>query len=924
MVTKRRPTQQKKPKASPKTTVKIRTGKFSDIRGEANIAARDIIKNIKTIHQRALTPGEVIEKDLKIEVNELVRGIRAYLERLEQQVANPVTSVPYKGLEAYTLSDAGVFFGRDQAIKDLRKAMKRGRLTVLQAESGAGKTSLLQAGIVPRLIVEEHLAVLIRPQFENPTYAIKKCFIGDLKLTPQLAQMPLVEFLRRVKRIIGGSKALYLILDQFEEFFTKNTLEEDKQAFIHDLAECLNDVSLNVRWVISITADAFGQLGKFEPHIQNPYSNVESLYLLDRQAAEIVIAKPARLRKLHIQAGLVERLLKDLSQPQDELIAPTQVQLVCMAMYDDSIGHKQTLTLAQYEQRGCAEGILRDYIANVLNRYLPQEERTPAYKILEALVTSEKKRILRGKMELETALENRGIPLDIIESTLNHLVNRRLLRRLGDDIEDIQYELVHDYLLNELELNEDLRAIKEAEELLEQGKKNWKKFGLLLNKDMLVLISQQRKQLRLTHEDICLLLMSLAEVKGYEREWRYFLSLARKNEYGHKITNTLVPFLAHENRRLRNPSYKVLWHFVSDCPAPARRQIILENLASRIPVYLSQLILFSAFMLILYNLVWIVSRSQLEKIGWQTIVSLPPNCHSSDTTQRQDINADLSDPRNIIVFSKSPSSICESLDAGSSWVSRSGGLSPDLNVQSVAAYKDLLILLSPKQVFYWNTDKQIWEDLSIPTNAEMEYRSVSIGGNGPEIFIGSSTPKIISIATTKKCWSTIKQHKELDANSKGICWNQMDTSNLSGDLHFLSTNQKYIVANTSDGTWFSEIKAMKWEKQPGLSGPITSFVLHTHSLWDDLLQEGTFLVVLPDRGVQRGTLGNPDLSSNDEWPFPSVNGDNIWDWPLSTRAIAVSQYVFFADTSDSLERYPGWSIFDREWWQIMREQHLAR
>jgi hypothetical protein len=921
MVAKARTKEQKKPggNTSPRTAVKIRTGNFSKIRGEVNIAARDIIKNIQTIYERALTPGEIVEKDLQIEVNELAGGIRTYLERLKQQVTLPAASIPYKGLEAYTLSEAGVFFGRDQAINDLRKAMKRGRLTILQAESGAGKTSLLQAGIVPRLIVEKHLVVLIRPQFENPSYTIKKCFVGDLELTPKLARAPLIDFLRRVKKIVGGP-TLYLVLDQFEEFFSKHTLEQDRQTFIRELAECLNDATLNVRWVIAITADAFWHLGKFEPHIPNPFSNVQSLYLLDRQSAVDVIAKPAKHNHLRLEPGLIERLLDDLSQPGNELIAPTQIQLVCVALYDDFRGKNQTITLSQYEARGCAQGILSGYIANVFTRYLPQEERAPAYKILEELVTSEKKRILRSRSDLETALGSRGIPPDLIESVLNHLVNQRLLRRLSEDTEHIQYELVHDYLLNEIELDDDLRAIKEAEELLEQGKRNWKKFGVVLNKDTVSMIAKQRKELHLNHEDICLLLMSLADVKRHTKEWRYYVALAKKNHHGLQISNTLAPLLTAESKQRRNQAYKVLWNFIGDCPVSVRPKIIVQNLSTRAPIFLGQVVLLTSLLLTLFAVTWAVSRNQLEKIGWQTLSNLPPNCFSSVTPEHIDISADPSNASDIILFSGYPSNICRSVDAGDSWTSLSRGLPADLKINSVAAYQNKLVVVSARQVFFWNADNDIWEGFSLPVEPGTELRGVSIGGHDHEIFLGRLPHEIISLKTTDKCWKIISANKAVDENMQGTCWNQIDTSSLAGELNFLSTNQKYIVANTSEGLWFSSIEDIEWKKQPDLDGPILSFALQTQSFFDD----GVFIVVLPDHDVKKGELGVSELSTINEWPFPSVNGDNVWDWPQETVSIASSKYVFFANTTDSLQRYPGWSIFEREWWRIMREQRATR
>jgi hypothetical protein len=904
---------------SSRNRAEIEIGGISGISGEVNIAAGDIIKTIQTYYERDLTPGEIIEKDLKLETDELARGLREYLERLQRQVSATDPADPYKGLNPYALSDADVFFGREQALSDLRKAMKRGKLTILQAESGAGKTSLLQAGIIPRLIAEKNFAVLVRPQFANPTYAIKQNFIGNLELTPKLVQAPLVDFLRRVNEMVGSSRTLYLFLDQFEEFFAKATLEEDRQAFIRDLAQCLDDATLDVRWVISITADALSQLGKFAPRIKNPFANVQSLYLFDREEAADVIAKPAQHYKITFQDGLLERLLDDLSQHQDSLIAPTQIQLVCVALYDDCREAEPVFTVAQYEQIGGAEGILRDYIAKVMHR-LPLEERAPAYRILEELVTSEKKRILRSKGDLEISLANKGISADLTNATLDHLVNQRLLRKLDDDTEYIRYEIVHDYLLNEIELNQALRELKEAEELLTQGKRNWKKFGVVLNRDTLAIIRKKRGELHLMSEDICLLLLSLTDTKMKSRELRAYLSMAQKKHLEREITDLLLPWTAHDTNRIRTNAYKVLWNFVRYCPAPTRSRILLWNIIFQAPIFLMQGVVIFLLAYVLYQTVWIFSRDRLEKIGWQPVQALEVGCLSSGTAEEPLFTVNPSNPANLIAFGKSPPFICQSTDAGYSWKSIGTGLPSQIQVNSIAMYDRNLILLTPEQAFYREAKDGTWSTFSLPGQTDSELRTLSIGGRDGSIFIGRLPHEIISLQTNRKCWGTIEREKAVLEDEKGKCWNPIDTRSLSGEINFLSTNEKYVVANTSDGTWYTEIGNINWKRQPGLDEPVLSFALRPQSFFDD----GIFIVVLPGRGVQRGQLGIPEFRTTNLWPFPSTNQDAIWDWPPDTKAIAATKYVFFAQTGDSLQRYPGWSIFDREWWRIMKEVQSSR
>lgn len=143
------------------------------IRAERDVAIGDdvvgrdkIVNNIQNIVQRALTAAEAAEQAQAIEAKRLAQGVSIFLERLQNRASetpNTTDTNPYKGLLEYRLSDAELFFGREEAIRDLLRQLQRSTLTVLHSESGAGKTSLLQAGISPRLIAAGHLPVYLRP-----------------------------------------------------------------------------------------------------------------------------------------------------------------------------------------------------------------------------------------------------------------------------------------------------------------------------------------------------------------------------------------------------------------------------------------------------------------------------------------------------------------------------------------------------------------------------------------------------------------------------------------------------------------------------------------------------------------------------------------------------------------------------------------
>ena len=151
-----------------------------DVNVSGDVVGRDkIVNNIGTLIERALTAAEQADQEKSLETKYLAEGVRDFAERLQARASEPseVSGSPYKGLLEYRLNDAEMFFGRSQAITDILEHLERSSLTILHAESGAGKTSLIQAGLFPRLINSGHLPVYLRPYNIEPSLALKRAFL---------------------------------------------------------------------------------------------------------------------------------------------------------------------------------------------------------------------------------------------------------------------------------------------------------------------------------------------------------------------------------------------------------------------------------------------------------------------------------------------------------------------------------------------------------------------------------------------------------------------------------------------------------------------------------------------------------------------------------------------------------------------------
>jgi WD40 repeat protein len=542
-----------------------------DLSISGDVVGRDkIVNNIRQIYERALSAVEEAEQEKSSEAKILAQGVSVFAERLQARASETEaegSGGPYKGLLEYRLSDAEIFFGRSQAIAELLENLENGPLTILHAESGAGKTSLLQAGIAPRLIAAGHLPVYLRPYNVEPSLALKRAFISDPSQTPILATAPLRDFLRQVVGLLNhstdrpstkprapstaargpstaprlkargsaqgasrsappaGETTLYIFLDQFEEFFTQ-VEEPARVEFIRELAECLDDESLRVHWVLALRTEYFGNLANFRPRIRNPFENDYRLNRLTRAEAEEVVAQPAAERGLSYEAGLIDTLLDDLGKKE---VAPPQVQLVCSALYDELKPGETTITRALYEAEGRAAGILRGHLERVLSRDLPTAERTAARRLLESLISSEQQRLVRTHTELVADLSARGVTPQTLDTIINQLIDSRLIRaQESQGSGELTYELAHDYLLGEIKLDPETQARKAAQELLEQEVRAYRRFKTLLTPERLAVIQPYRADLRFTPEAEALFTESQATIQKERaaRERRRNLLLA--------------------------------------------------------------------------------------------------------------------------------------------------------------------------------------------------------------------------------------------------------------------------------------------------------------------------------------------------------------------------------------------------------------
>ena len=169
-------------------------------------------------------------------------------------------SNPWLGLASFTEETRAFFFGREAEIAELGRRVQRKLLTVLFGQSGLGKTSILRAGLVPRLRRQGYCPVYVRidyaPGTPEPAEQIKQAIRLTARLSGEWTQAgvavagePLWAFLHHrddVLRDEAGERLIpLLIFDQFEELFTLAQSDEFGRnraaGFIGELADLVEN-----------------------------------------------------------------------------------------------------------------------------------------------------------------------------------------------------------------------------------------------------------------------------------------------------------------------------------------------------------------------------------------------------------------------------------------------------------------------------------------------------------------------------------------------------------------------------------------------------------------------------------------------------------------------------------------------------------
>ena len=395
---------------------------------------------------------------------------------------------PYFGLDYYEEKFGAWFFGRETEGGKIITNLRAARLTLLHAESGVGKSSLLRAGVAWRMrrLADDSLARRGTARFVPVVFSSWKDdpvleLAGAIRtaIGPYLAGRPEPELLTdRLDAVIGAASgavnaSLLIMLDQFEEYFLYRSREPTPERFADELARCINRADLRANFLIAIREDAYAGLGDlFKGRIANVYGNYLHVEYLDRASAEKAIREPLDIyngqpdvsEHVKIQDELVEAVLDqvrafdgDGDVPQGRAaaanggggrVATPLLQLVMETVWErERAEGSHELRLSTLQSLRGVRMIVDAHLGKALSS-LSDGERQTAIDMFDELVTPSGGKIAESVPDLA---QRTGHSEDQAGSVLDKLDHERIVRPIPaapgqDPMRFRRYEIFHDVL----------------------------------------------------------------------------------------------------------------------------------------------------------------------------------------------------------------------------------------------------------------------------------------------------------------------------------------------------------------------------------------------------------------------------------------------------------------------------------------------
>ena len=439
-------------------------------------------------------------------------GFRAFIGagRLQpkQQIANPaLPSAKSQDEVAQEIASSG----RLHSVERLLERIDRDdcKLTIIHGESGVGKSSIEQAGLIPALkqnpINARSVLTVLQQVYADWADELAKCLtkeLSDIQKGFPLTLLSVEEraddgsdvglnsptlsltdsLLAQLRKNADYNLLTILIFDQFEEFFFICKDSRQRKKFYDFLGDCLDIPYVKV--ILSLREDYLHYLlectrfTNFDV-IHNNILDKNILFYLGNfkpDEAKLVIQSLTEKTQFELEPALIDELVKDLAGEVNE-VRPVELQIVGAQLQSEKI-----TTLAEYQKKGPKAELVARFLQEVV-KDCGSENKQLAELVLWLLTDENSTRPLRTRNDLKKSLEDLLTDISHLELVLEIFVKSGLVLLLPS-FPNNRYQLVHDYLAIFVRRQKNNELIEELEKERAQRKRSEAELNLVLKRQL--------------------------------------------------------------------------------------------------------------------------------------------------------------------------------------------------------------------------------------------------------------------------------------------------------------------------------------------------------------------------------------------------------------------------------------------------------
>jgi len=366
---------------------------------------------------------------------------------------------PYVGPRTFEEDDAAFFYGRERESRDLLAFVISEPLVLFYAQSGAGKSSLINTSLIPGLREDGFLVfpvARVGGDLPEGITDVRNIYTFNLLANLEKAADPtrftdmiLTDYLAQGK-MDDSSQPRVLIIDQFEEVVTNHPGRwQDREDFFWQLQAAMqNDPLLWI--VLTMREDHIAALDQYAEILPGGLRARFHMQRLKAAAAQTAVEQPALQAGKSFDKGVAKTLVKNLSQIRDtsgeagsyrygEYVEPVQLQVVCFQLWENLRQHDSTVITEQHvRELGNVDRALADFynqaVVGVVGETAVSEIDLRKWFDTQLITEAHTRGTVYQGAEATAEMPNEAV----------HQLANRFLLRADQRAGGMWYEIVHD------------------------------------------------------------------------------------------------------------------------------------------------------------------------------------------------------------------------------------------------------------------------------------------------------------------------------------------------------------------------------------------------------------------------------------------------------------------------------------------------